>query len=87
MNIYKVNILDKNKNIIDYEWFDGYNNKSLGKDCKDEEAYNLLKIVENSVTKESLVQVLKGIIIRDITQRAISDSIVFIEKLIEELEK
>ena len=57
------------------------------KDCKDEEAYNLLKIVENSVTKESLVQVLKGIIIRDITQRAISDSIVFIEKLIEELEK
>lgn len=57
------------------------------KDCKDEEAYNLLKIVENSVAKESLVQVLKGIIIRDITQRAISDSIVFIERLIEELEK
>ena len=57
------------------------------KDCKDEEAYNLLKIVENSVTKESLVQVLKGIIIRDITQRTISGSIVFIEKLIEELEK
>ena len=57
------------------------------KDCKDEEAYNLLKIVENSVTKESLVQVLKGMIIRDITQRTISDSIVFIEKLIEELEK
>src|SRR5574344_43642 len=22
MNIYKVNILDENKNIIDYEWFD-----------------------------------------------------------------
>ena len=57
------------------------------KDCKDEEAYNVLKIVENSVTKESLVQVLKGIIIRDITQRTISGSIVFIEKLIEELEK
>ena len=57
------------------------------KDCKDEEAYNLLKIVENSVTKESLVQVLKGMIIRDITQRTISGSIVFIEKLIEELEK
>ena len=57
------------------------------KDCKGEEAYNLLKIVENSVTKESLVQVLKGIIIRDITQRAISDSIVFIERLLEELEK
>ena len=35
MDIYKVNILDENKNIIDYEWFDGYNNKSLGKDCKD----------------------------------------------------
>ena len=57
------------------------------KDCRSEETYNLLKIVENSVTKESLVQVLKGIIIRDITQRAISGSIVFIEKLIEELEK
>lgn len=57
------------------------------KDCKSKEAYNALKIVENSVTKKSLVQVLKGIIIRDITQRAISDSIVFIEKLIEELEK
>ena len=57
------------------------------KDCKDEEAYNLLKIVENSVTKESLVQVLKGIIIRDITQRTISNSIVFIDRLIEELEK
>lgn len=57
------------------------------KDCRSEETYNVLKIVENSVTKESLVQVLKGIIIRDITQRAISDSIVFIEKLIEELEK
>lgn len=37
MNIYKVNILDENKNIIDYEWFDGYNNKSLGKDCKNED--------------------------------------------------
>lgn len=35
IDIYKVNILDENKNIIDYEWFDGYNNKSLGKDCKD----------------------------------------------------
>ena len=57
------------------------------KDCKDEEAYNLLKIVENSVTKESLVQVLKGMIIRDITQRTISGSIVFIERLLEELEK
>lgn len=57
------------------------------KDCKDEEAYNLLKIVENSVTKESLIQVLKGIIIRDIAQTTIVDSIVFIEKLIEELEK
>lgn len=57
------------------------------KDCKDEEAYNLLKIVENSVTKESLVQVLKGMIIRDITQRTISNSIVFIDRLIEELEK
>lgn len=57
------------------------------KDCRSEEAYNVLKIVENSVTKESLVQVLKGMIIRDITQRTISGSIVFIEKLIEELEK
>lgn len=57
------------------------------KDCKSKEAYNVLKIVENSVTKESLVQVLKGMIIRDITQRAISDSIVFIDRLIEELEK
>lgn len=57
------------------------------KDCKDEEAYNLLKIVENSVAKESLIQVLKGIIIRDITQRTIADSIVFIERLLEELEK
>ena len=57
------------------------------KDCRSEEAYNVLKIVENSVTKESLVQVLKGMIIRDITQRAISDSIVFIDRLIEELEK
>ncbi len=57
------------------------------KDCKSKEAYNVLKIVENSVTKESLVQVLKGMIIRDITQRTISDSIVLIERLIEELEK
>lgn len=67
------------------------------KDCKDEEAYNLLKIVENSVTKESLIQVLKGIIIRDIAQTTIvdgtvivdtiSDAIVFIDRLIEELEK
>ena len=57
------------------------------KNCKDEEAYNVLKIVENSVAKESLVQVLKGMIIRDITQRTISGSIVFIERLIEELEK
>lgn len=67
------------------------------KDCKDEEAYNLLKIVENSVTKESLIQVLKGIIIRDIAQTTIvdgtvivdtiSDAIVFIERLLEELEK
>lgn len=57
------------------------------KDCKDEEAYNVLKIVENSVTKESLIQVLKGMIIRDIAQRTISGSIVFIERLIEELEK
>lgn len=57
------------------------------KDCKSKEAYNVLKIVENSVTKESLVQVLKGMIIRDITQRTISNSIVFIEKLIEELGK
>lgn len=57
------------------------------KDCRSEEAYNVLKIVENSVTKESLVQVLKGMIIRDITQRTISDSMVFIDRLIEELEK
>lgn len=57
------------------------------KDYKSKEAYNVLKIVENSVTKESLVQVLKGMIIRDITQRTISGSIIFIEKLIEELEK
>lgn len=57
------------------------------KDCRSEETYNVLKIVENSVTKESLVQVLKGMIIRDITQRTISGSIVFIERLIEELEK
>lgn len=56
------------------------------KDCRNEEAYNILKIVENSVTKESLVQVLKGIIIRDITQKTISDTIVFIDRLIEELE-
>ena len=57
------------------------------KDCRSEETYNVLKIVENSVTKESLVQVLKGMIIRDITQRTISGSIVFIERLIAELEK
>ena len=57
------------------------------KDYKSKEAYNVLKIVENSVTKESLVQVLKGMIIRDITQRTISNSIVFIDRLIEELEK
>ena len=57
------------------------------KDCRSEETYNVLKIVENSVAKESLVQVLKGIIIRDITQRTISGSIVFIERLLEELEK
>lgn len=67
------------------------------KDCKDEEACNLLKIVENSVTKESLIQVLKGIIIRDIAQTTVVDgtvivdtisgSIVFIDRLIEELEK
>ena len=57
------------------------------KDYKSKEAYNVLKIVENSVTKESLVQVLKGMIIRDITQRTISASIVFIDRLIEELEK
>lgn len=67
------------------------------KDCKSKEAYNVLKIVENSVTKESLIQVLKGMIIRDIAQRTIvdgtvivdtiSDAIVFIERLLEELEK
>ena len=67
------------------------------KDCKGEEACNLLKIVENSVTKESLIQVLKGIIIRDIAQTTVVDgtvivdtisgSIVFIDRLIEELEK
>ena len=67
------------------------------KDCRSEEAYNLLKIVENSVTKESLIQVLKGMIIRDIAQTTIvdgtvivdtiSDAIVFIERLLEELEK
>ena len=50
MNIYKVNILDKNKNIIDYEWFDGYNNKSLGKDCKDEDT----KIIINESDEESI---------------------------------
>lgn len=36
IDIYKVNILDDNKKKIDYEWFDGYNNKSLGKDCAEE---------------------------------------------------
>lgn len=51
MNIYKVNILDENKNIIDYEWFDGYNNKSLGKDCKDEDT----KIIINESDEESIV--------------------------------
>ena len=50
MNIYKVNILDENKNIIDYEWFDGYNNKSLGKDCKDEDT----KIIINESDEESI---------------------------------
>lgn len=50
MNIYKVNILDENKNIIDYEWFDGYNKKSLGKDCKDEDT----KIIINESDKESI---------------------------------
>jgi hypothetical protein len=50
MNIYKVNILDKNKNIIDYEWFDGYNNKSLGKDCKDEDT----KIIINEFDEGSI---------------------------------
>ena len=28
MNIYKVNILDENKNIIDYEWLDGQNKEN-----------------------------------------------------------
>lgn len=28
-NIYKVNILDRDKNIVDIEWFDGYNNCAL----------------------------------------------------------
>lgn len=51
MNIYKVNILDENKNIIDYEWFDGYNNKTLGKDCKDEDT----KIIINESDEESIV--------------------------------
>lgn len=55
--------------------------------AEDKHCCNVLKIVENSVTKESLVQVLKGMIIRDITQRTISDSIAFIDRLIEELEK
>lgn len=50
MNIYKVNILDGNKNIIDYEWFDGYNNKSLGKDCKDEDT----KIIINESDEGSI---------------------------------
>lgn len=50
MNIYKVNILDKNKNIIDYEWFDGYNNKSLGKDCKNEDT----KIIINESDEGSI---------------------------------
>lgn len=50
MNIYKVNILDENKNIIDYEWFDGYNNKSLGKDCKDEDT----KIIINESDEGSI---------------------------------
>lgn len=50
MNIYKVNILDENKNIVDYEWFDGYNNKSLGKDCKDEDT----KIIINESDGESI---------------------------------
>ena len=50
MNIYKVNILDENKNIIDYEWFDGYNNKSLGKDCKDEDT----KIIINESNEGSI---------------------------------
>lgn len=50
MNIYKVSILDENKNIIDYEWFDGYNNKSLGKDCKDEDT----KIIINESDEGSI---------------------------------
>ena len=50
MNIYKVNILDENKNIIDYEWFDGYNNKPLGKDCKDEDT----KIIINGSDEGSI---------------------------------
>lgn len=50
MNIYKVNILDENKNIIDYEWFDGYNNKSLGKDCKNEDT----KIIINESDEGSI---------------------------------
>ena len=50
MNIYKVNILDENKNIIDYEWFDGYNNKSLGKDCKNEDT----KIIINESDEGSV---------------------------------
>lgn len=36
--------------IIDYEWFDGYNNKSLGKDCKDEDT----KIIINESDEESI---------------------------------
>lgn len=50
IDLYKVNILDNNKNIVDYEWFDGYNNKSLGKDCKDEDT----KIIINESDEESI---------------------------------
>lgn len=49
-NIYKVNILDKNKNIIDFEWFDGYNNISLGKECKE----NDTKIIINNSEEKSI---------------------------------
>ena len=50
IDLYKVNILDDNKNIVDYEWFDGYNNKSLGKECKSEDT----KIIINESDEGSI---------------------------------
>lgn len=91
-DIYKVNILNKNKTIIDYEWFDGYNNKSLGKECAEE--YTKININNSSEgdidIKDTIYYELYNISnIESIkTGAAIITEICYIKKIIEyDLEK